>query len=425
MVKHPARTLLLVFLAALAVRLVFVGARYTDDLSAFQTGDYTLYWIGADHILSQGDLSNSLFLLRPPLFAAVIAVLDLDNLAVLLCNVVLGALLAPLSVILARQLTLGSRAALVVGLIVALDPASVVYSAFLGPEPLANLTFLGMPIMLLHAVLVCRGGRALLWGSVAGLLLALSTLTRPAPYLVWIPLALWLLVFYRAQWRTVTVYVLVGLIGIGAWVAHNARVFDNPTVSSVGAYSMLYYRAASVEHWGADHDMDTVYTDLARRVEARLGHDTSQVSTMTRHSHYSGPDTLTNAMTATALDTFQRYPAAYIATLPVGLARMYGYTSALPRWTRVLEVPWNLALTLGALAGVVIAARRRAWLLAIGTALPVLYYTAGTLFVQTSGMDTRMRTMLTPFLAVGLVVAAGWVAAWRSGQSEDRDVPAG
>ncbi len=413
MEKHVARTLLLVFLAALAVRLAFVGARYTDDLSRFQTGDYTLYWIGADHILSQGDLSNSLFLLRPPLFAALIAVLDLDNLAVLLCNVVLGALLAPLSVILARQLTLGSRAPLAVGLIVALDPASVVYSAFLGPEPLANLTFLGMLVALLHAVLVCRGGRALLWGGLAGLLLALSTLARPAPYLVWIPLALWLLIAYRQQWRTVAVYVLVGLIGIGGWVAHNAQVFDNPTVSSVGAYSMLYYRAASVEHWGADHDMDTVYTDLARRVEARLGHDTSQVTALTRHSHYSGPTALTNAMTATALDTFERYPAAYLATLPVGLARMYSLTNALPRWTLIVEAPWNLVLTLGALAGVLLAARRREWLLALGVALPVLYYTAGTLFVQTSGMDTRMRTMLTPFLAVGLVVAAMRSAEWR------------
>ena len=48
-----------------------------------------------------------------------------------------------------------------------------------------------------------------------------------------------------------------------------------------------------------------------------------------------------------------------------------------------------------------------------GVALPVLYYTAGTLFVQTSGMDTRMRTMLTPFLAVGLVVAAMRSAEWR------------
>jgi hypothetical protein len=414
METRTARALFLIFLAALAVRLAYIGARYTDDLSAFQTGDYTLYWIGADHMLSEGDLSNSLFLARPPLFPALIAALDLDNLAVLLCNAVLGALLAPLSAILARQLALGPRAALAVGLIAALDPASVVYSAFLGPESLANLTFLGMTVALLHAVLTCRGRRALLWGGAAGLLLVLSTLTRPAPYLIWIPVAIWLALFYRAQWRTVAVYVLVGVIGIGAWIGHNARVFDNPTVSSISAYNLLYYRAASVEHWGTDHDMDTVYADLARRVEQRLGHDTSGVSSMTRHSQYTGPRALTDAMTATAFETFRQYPAAYVATIPIGVARMYGFTTTLPRWTRVLEVPWNLVLMLGALAGVLVAVRRRAWLLAIGVALPVLYFTAGTLFVQTSGMDTRMRTMLTPFLAIGLVAAAGWGAARKS-----------
>lgn len=118
--NSTARTLLLIFFAALAVRLGYVAARYTEDLGPFQTGDYTLYWIGADHILTHGDLSNSLFLLRPPLFSAVIAALNADNRAVLLCDVLLGALLAPLSAALARQLKLGVRAALAVGLIVAL-----------------------------------------------------------------------------------------------------------------------------------------------------------------------------------------------------------------------------------------------------------------------------------------------------------------
>lgn len=416
------RWLLLVFALAVAVRLALIAVQYTNDLARFQSGDYTLYRIGGEHICAQRNTTNSLFLLRPPLFPLLVCLLGVNDWAVLLANAVIGAALAPLTVILARQLRLGPRPALAAGIVVALDPASVAYSAWLGAEPLANVTLILMIVALLQGALYSGGRRALGWGAAAGLALALSVLSRPAPYLIWTGLSVWLILAYR-RWAVVAVYALASVVGIGAWVVHNAIEFDNPTVSSVAAYSMLYYRAASVENWATDDDMTTIYINLARRVEERLGRDTSRVSEITRHTHYSGPSELTDAMMATAVETFIDHPIAYVLTIPIGLARMYGYTNILPVWLTAVEIPWNGLLLAGTAAGLWLAFRRREWLLFWAALLFVGYFTVGTIVAQTSGLDTRMRTMLAPFMAAATVYAIDiWLARRQARRA--KDIPA-
>ena len=173
--------LLAVFALAVAVRLALIAIQYTDDLAHFQSGDYTLYRIGGEHICAQGDTSNSLFLLRPPLFPLVVCALGVDDRAVLLANAIIGAALAPLTVILARQLRLGPRPAQAAGLVVALDPASVAYSAWLGAD-LGQRDADGDD----RRPAARRAVRAWLaragLGRGGGIALVLSVLARPAPY---------------------------------------------------------------------------------------------------------------------------------------------------------------------------------------------------------------------------------------------------
>lgn len=412
--SRPIAGFVLIFLLALGVRLGYAALRHTDDLGAFQAGDYTLYRIGGEHIRAEGDFTNSLFLLRPPLFPLTVAVLGVNDQLVLLANALIGSMLAPLTVVFARQLGLSVRLALLAGLIVALDPASVVYSSFLGPEPLANAFLLLMMVALLYGFRQRTHRREVILGMVAGLTLTLSVLARPAAFLIWTGLGGWLLLIDRRRWRLVAAYTLTSIIGISAWIVHNEIVFDNPTVSTVSSYNLLYYRAASVEHWATGHDMDTVYTDLARRVEARMGRDTSQVDTSTRHHHYAGSAKLTRAMNGIAFETFINNPLEYLYTLPIGVARMFGFTNLLPNWTLVFEVLWNAALILGAVAGLWIAYRQQHWLLFWGVTLTAAYFTIGTLFVQTSGLDTRMRTMFAPHLATACALAIGAFLVQRS-----------
>ena len=92
------RWLLLVFALAVAVRLALIAVQYTNDLARFQSGDYTLYRIGGEHICAQRNTTNSLFLLRPPLFPLLVCLLGVNDWAVLLANAVIGAALAPLTI---------------------------------------------------------------------------------------------------------------------------------------------------------------------------------------------------------------------------------------------------------------------------------------------------------------------------------------
>ena len=400
--RYPA-LLFAIFAIACALRLVYVGARYTSDLSSFQDGDYRLYEIGAEHLKLNGRLDNSLFLVRPPAFPIMIYLFDLNGTAVLLANVILGALIAPLTCVLARQCGLSSGISLFTGLIVAIDPTSIIYSAYLGSESLANITLLAALMLLIAGVQSATARKALALAAVAGVVLAVSSLVRPATFLVWIVLAGWGLICYRAKWAAIVLFALVSAAGIGAWIVHNGNVFGNPTFSTIGGYNLLYYRAASVESRGSGLSIDETYVELSRRVEARLGHDTTHVDGATRHGHYAATAELQPAMLAVALDVFTTYPIVYLLTIPIGLYRILGWTQNVSGWLLPILAIWNLGLVLGAIAGLMALFRRRQYTVFWLILLVCAYYIAGTIIVQTSGIDTRARTMLTPLFAVAIV----------------------
>ena len=158
------------FGVALGVRLLLVALRYTDDFANFQSGDYILYRLGAEHFLTQGDFTNSLFLPRTPGFPLLVAALGVNTLAALLANCVLGALLVPLAVLLAAELGLNRAGSLAVGVIMVFEPSMVVYSAFLGSEALANLLLVGSWLALAR-MMRARARNAVLLGVRAGVLL--------------------------------------------------------------------------------------------------------------------------------------------------------------------------------------------------------------------------------------------------------------
>jgi hypothetical protein len=397
--------LLGVLALALVLRLGLVAVRYTDDLRSFQSGDYKLYYIGAEHIKMYGNFNNSLFLVRPPLFPIMIYALNLNSVAVLLVNAVLGAFVAPFTCILARRLRIPPIPAVLAGLIVALDPASVVYSSYLGAESLATLAMVLSVILLLQAVGATKRPIALAWAIAAAIFLSLSALARPAAYLLWIVLALGVLLVYRQRWQVALLFSALSLVGVVGWIVYNGITFGNYTYSTIGVYNLLYYRAASVEHTATNKDIDSVYTELSTRVEKLLGHDTSNVDSGTRQGHYAATASVQNAMITVALDVFASHPASYLATIPVGIIRMYGWTEILPSWLRFPELIWNALFVFGTALGLWYAYRQRQWLLFWLVLLVIVYYTGGTLAVQTSGLDTRMRSMLTPFMAASSIYA--------------------
>lgn len=411
---HWGLVLAAVFVLALGLRLLLLWAWYSDDFLRFQSGDYTLYYVGAEDIREHGNFSNSLFLTRPPVFSLVVLALGSDNLRVLVVNAILGALIAVLTVVLGGVLRLPKVICGLAGLLVALDPASIVYSTFLGPEPLAYVLVLLSMVTLLWAVIGPLTARqALAWGVLAGIALGASALTRPASYLLWIVLAGWMVVIRWRRWPVIAGFVTCAVALIGLWVAHNARTFDYATFSTISPYTMAYYRAASVEHLGTGQDMDTVYASINQRVEDRLGRGLTNVGPEARHGYLAASPEVARALNDVSLEIFLKYPHIYLATFPVGFARMYGIvTTALVQTSlpgRLLEMAWNtgfVALTLG---GIWLAYRRKQWLLFWCVVLVMGYFTAGTLLMKSAGMTTRERMMLTPWMAVASAYA---LVAW-------------
>lgn len=412
--KHKLIALTLV---AIAIRVTWAVVRYQDDPLLVDFGDYVLYEIGAQHWLAERDFSNSLFLVRPPLFALLIAGLGVNAMAVLVVNAVIGGLITPLTFGIARQLGLSEGRALLAAGIFAVDFVAVAYgSALLDSVPLGNI-FAVLMVLLLLMIPQATRQRGVLLGLGAGLALVASMLARPEIYLIWTGLAVWLLVIARQQWRAVLSYVVVCVVGIGMWSAHNGIVFGNYTPSTISTFTMTFYRAASVERMGSGDEIDSVYMDITYRIEEKLGNDPTLATPDTYWGYLSASPAVQSALVSVSGEIFTEYPLIYLGTFAVGFVRMYALdppflrSTAEPGWMYV-AVAWNWVLFLSAALGLLLAALQRRWRLFWCVFLVAGYYTAGTLLVKNAGMVGRERAVLTPYMSITAVVA--WVWLWNA-----------
>ncbi|MDX2162183.1 MAG: hypothetical protein SF162_12730 [bacterium] len=411
------RVFFLLWLFALAVRSIYALVNYSPGFTAFESGDYALYRIGAEHLMQDGSFTNSLFLVRPPLYPLWVALMEADPLRILISGIVAGALIAPCGAVFVRLLHPDPRLALGTGFLLAIDPTGIQFSAFLGPEPFANLFLLLALTALLRAM---RDGSAA-WGAAAGALLMLSAYTRPSTYLFWIPLALWWGIRHRGalftHWRGIAVFVGVCAAGVAAWTLHNQVVFATPSFSTVAPYTMVYYRAASVERIASGQPIEAVYIALSRRVVDYADLDIDPVDAGTRHQFLAAPPPVQAALNRVALEIFAAHPLITLATFPVGFARMYGLFPDTFTPLSLSLIGVNALLLIGAGMGTIIALRQRRWTLLIAALLPIAYYTAGTLIVKSAGMDTRERSMLEPMLILLWMLA---FVAWADRQAARR-----
>lgn len=398
-----ARILLMLMLLSLGLRVAYIALRY-DVVQVSHGGDYALYEDIARQFEQHGNVSIRGSLFRPPLFPIMIYVLDFNRDAVLAVNTLFGALIVPITYVLALQLKLAQRLAILAAVIVAIDPASIIHSAFLIAEPLSD--FLLVLVVVLLFKIIQQDRYAVGYATLAGIMLALSALARPTIYLLWIPLGGWLLLAYPRQWLAIATFAAVSLAGLAPWYIHNGVVFDHYTYSTVGNYNLLYIRAASVENLATDKSIQEVYIDLAQRVDERIGRDTNREYPPHPYDYISPTKEESAAYRDIAFEIFAEHPQWYVATIPLGVARMFGWSNDITGIWRIAETTWNFALLGLAVIGLGLAFRHKNWLVFWSMGLICAYYTAGTLYVKTSSMDTRMRSMLIPFMAI--LVAYAW-----------------
>ncbi|MCY3835433.1 MAG: phospholipid carrier-dependent glycosyltransferase [Anaerolineaceae bacterium] len=401
------------FVLAAIIRLgwLFSHAGFPPEgnYGRFDQGDYRLYEIGAEHIAAQGDFNNSLFLVRPPGFPLLIYAVGISQFAVLIANCFFGAGLVPLSMKIALELGLRLRLALWVGLILCLDPTAVIHSSVsLYAEPMTNAAILIFILCLLLGVKSAERRNRYSWLIAAAIFLAISALTRPTTQWLWV-ISGGLLWWQRPRLRrSVIAFTLTSSILLSGWVVHNGFVHRHYIFSTLGAYTMLYYRAASVERLATNQPILDVFAAINQRVAMRMGDSPEGIGEEQRHHWLAATPEVHAAMVAESLSIFLKYPIAYLLTVPVGFLRIFGIFSAFPLLSQPwlsLAWLWDICLVLGWCAGMIFAKRAQQkpffwWQITI-----VGYTTVVTLIVSSASNSARMTSSITPFLIMALVYA--------------------
>jgi hypothetical protein len=331
-----------------------------------------------------------------PLFLACLIRIGGDRLGLFLAvQCVLGALTAGLTVVLAAR-WLRPQISLLAGLLVAVDPNSVMRCADLRTETSFTL------LLVSGACFVAWWpGRKSSWFA-AGLVWSLAALDRPIALWIWVVVVV--VIGMRRRSRLDRMGCLAMFLAgycplLGIWVGRNYAVTGCDFVSSISTYNLLMYRAAGVEAQVEGRQLE----DVKREFRARYG-DVQYVEDRARFQQ--------------SLAVSQRAAIAKLCSSPVALAeqtvlgwgkllfgpgvRALGYSlgqSEPPsRWWPPL---YSLALLAVVLLSVVGA--RRLGRESILPALLLLYFVA---LAGGPESNSRFRVPVTPMLAVLAVAGA-------------------
>ncbi|RMF71398.1 MAG: hypothetical protein D6744_18045, partial [Planctomycetota bacterium] len=143
--RHLAPT---VFAAALLVRLIWVALRWMRDGPTLQFPDEELHWQMAVNLVTKGEFvtDDGRYAARMPVYPLFLAIwAPLGSIGVLLARIaqcVLGAAAAGVGCEFARR-TLGRRAAIAAGVLLAVDPYAVFFSNLLLTEVLFTAIAVG------------------------------------------------------------------------------------------------------------------------------------------------------------------------------------------------------------------------------------------------------------------------------------------
>jgi hypothetical protein len=329
-----------------------------------------------------------------PLFLAGLMDVGGDRLGLFLAaQCLLGSLTCALTAVIAAR-WLRPHTAMIAGLLVALDPNSVLRCADLRTE-----TLFALLVTCVACLMVWRSDRT--WGWCAsGMLWSLAALTRPIAMWIWV-VALVMVFAHRVSWRDRALCLAAFLMGFlpleGVWAARNHALTGRYFVSSISTYNLMF-RAGGItadlegrKVEDIDQEFRKEYGDI-QFVESRAHFEQSltayqqaAVRRLTRAPHI--------AMKQAVLGWGKLLFGPGVRALDYAL----GQTEPAAKWW-----PPVYSMALVVVVVLAVAGATRLGCEAIVPVLVVLY------FVALSGgpeSNSRFRVPITPMLAV-LAVAA-------------------
>ena len=438
--RVPRRTLVLLAVGALGVRLIYLAAfagdykprrdanHYQAIASAFANGD------GISAPFPFTYLHPTAF--RPPLYPTLLGafywVTGVHVGVGQLLNVVLGATVVLLAAVLGGHIA-GRRGGVAAGIAVGVYPPLLANDVVLLSEPLSLVLLLAMILLLVR-------NRPAWAGAACGFLV----LTRPSAQLLVVVVAAWLV--WRAGWRTAARFGMVSLVVVAPWLVRNWVVVGTPNVVTSNGFNLVSVYSEEGQATGGfadavfddrfnrinidnrsevdlddayrEHALDAVRGDWAIPPRV-LGHNVANYFEIRPDSNESAEEDDGRNLTLRHVTL----PLFYVVTAAglVGLWRarrrrgaellllQAGYftaaslaTIAVPR----LRVPFDLAAAIG--AGVLVAQLlpQRARDSEPETSTPVR--------VRGASWSRRTRIVVALATVVGVVVAAGGVAFARN-----------
>ena len=263
-----------VLIAAGVLRLSVLLVRSTRS-SRFLSHDSASYLALSHDLRAYTATSNPQFsqtMERTPVYplylAATRAITDSAVVGPMLLQILLGTGVVYVTYRLARNL-FGRPTALWAALFLAVDPLSILYSSLVLTETLFTL-LLAISVLLLWRPEDNRWTR----GLAAGVLLGLATLTRPVSLYLSIVLAIGFLLLERRSLRRAAFIVLSFMTGFGlvagGWVVRNDVMGGVPTVSTIEAHNLLYYRVLGALEEGRNLPRSQAISILSAQLESAL-----------------------------------------------------------------------------------------------------------------------------------------------------------
>ena len=417
--RSPLLVLVIVSLLVRWATYYYYYLVYTDigGLHFSPTADEAnTYEILARQLLSGNGLSHQLFSYRPPLQPMFIALTYLmsgstNPLIAVFSQSFVSAGLTILTFVTAKELRIPIPVQFWSGLIVALDPASVIIGMTLMAETLSNM-FVVISIIFMIRLMRNQNMRD---AAAAGASIALAALARPTAIYYWVPIVLAITFLVPGLARNTTILVIIFSIGILPWYLRNQIYHNVFTFSTVGNFDLLFYGAVSVKSKATGQTPQELEAQFAYELDQRLnqGRDRDHYDYSSKWKFLVSDNPQVNSeISQMALEVFLDHPMEYAITTFRPLIKIYAKTNYLNVLgpIRGLEIIFNLALYMLAFLGAINAWINRNRIFLVTTLIPIIYFTAIPVLSRAgSGMDTRARTPFTFALAILAAQSVYWI----------------